>query len=114
MIIDDIYLLIGICEEMTMPAPVPSTNKSSLLKTGLAMGAGAGIGALAYGALQSHPEVSHQIQGFKLGNLNPWKMDNLGHVEGTNLTPQQYNQHLMQKFGVNKASQLIKDATGNK
>lgn len=53
-----------------------------------------------------------EVQHAKLLNQNPWKLDSKGNVLGTHLTPQQYNQHLEQKFGADKADGAIRKAMG--
>ena len=48
----------------------------------------------------------------KLYSHTPWKTDHSGHVAGTKLSPEQYNQYLSKKFGVDIANQKIANASG--
>lgn len=58
--------------------------------------------------------ISNKPVGTGLLTKNPWKMDNQGHVAGTKLSPAAYNNHLVTRFGVDRANVAINRASGIK
>lgn len=57
--------------------------------------------------------VQHQVHSKSHAGAHTWKTDSKGHVSGTKLTPQGYNDHLVKKFGVDRANSAISRASGH-
>jgi len=121
----------------TTPKP-KGKLRGALIKTGLVGGGVTGAVELtkaAYNVGLEHPKNNHvnssnsstpaptaatnktsapatSTDAPKVYKHNPWATDSSGHVSGTKYSPDQYKQHLVNKYGVERANAAIARASG--